>query len=203
MDTSVPSVAERRVHVVPLGYERDRIVEPLRRHGADAAYFLVDAPDREGARGDVDFDAATAADPADARVDPDELTDYQRDAWTAVAEFAEVRPVPVALADVYDVLGVTTTISARHRADAADGDRLFGNVSTGPRIAAVGVAMACMIVGRGPTASSSSATVTTPARNRSLRASSAPSTSRSIRWTRQRPTRSRCSAGSTTALKGV
>jgi hypothetical protein len=150
MDTSVPSVAERRVHAVPLGYERDRIVEPLRRHGADVAYLLVDAPDRDGARGDVDFDAAQASDPNDTRIDPDELTGYQRDAWTAVAEFAEVRPIPVAHADVYDVLGVTTTVAARHRAGAEDGDRLFGNVSTGPRIAAVGVALACMIVGARP-----------------------------------------------------
>ncbi|RLM77831.1 hypothetical protein D3D02_19195, partial [Halobellus sp. Atlit-38R] len=96
------------------------------------------------------FDAAGAADPVDARVDPDELTDYQREAWTAAAEFAEVRPIPVALADVYDVLGVTTTVAARHRAGAEDGDRLFGNVSTGPRIAADGVALACMIVGARP-----------------------------------------------------
>lgn len=150
MDTSVPSVAERRVHVVPLGYERDRIVEPLRRHGADVAYLLVDVPDREGSRGDVDFEAAGATDPVDTRIDPDGLTDYQRDAWTSVAEFADVRPIPVALADVYDVLGVTTTVAARHRAGEADGDRLFGNVSTGPRIAAVGVALACMIVGARP-----------------------------------------------------
>ncbi|QAU13327.1 hypothetical protein EKH57_11695 [Halorubrum sp. BOL3-1] len=150
MDTSVPSVSERRVHAVPLGYERDRIVEPLRRHGADVAYLLVDVPDRDGERGDVDFAAATASDPADSLVDPNELTDYQRDAWTAVAEFAAVRPIPVALADVYDVLGATTTVAARHRAGAEDGDRLFGNVSTGPRVAAVGVAMACMIVGARP-----------------------------------------------------
>ncbi|MUW15214.1 hypothetical protein GJ633_11560 [Halorubrum sp. CBA1125] len=150
MDTSVPSVAERRVHVVPLGYERDRIVEPLRRHGADVVYLLADAPDRDAPRGTVDFAAATADDPADALVDPDRLTDYQRDAWTAAASVAEVRPIPVELADVYDVLGVTTTVAARHAPAEDGGDRLFGNVSTGPRIAAVGVAMACMIVGARP-----------------------------------------------------
>jgi len=150
MDTSVPSVAERRVHVAPLGHERDRIVEPLRRHGADMVYLLADAPDREAPRGAVDFEAAGAADPVDTRVDLDRLTDYQRDAWTAAAEFASVRALPVELADVYDVLGVTTTVAARHGAGEEDGDRLFANVSTGPRIAAVGVAMACMIVGARP-----------------------------------------------------
>jgi hypothetical protein len=150
MDTSVPSVAERRVHVAPLGHERDRIVEPLRRHGADVVYLLADAPGREAPRGAVDFEAAEASDPADTRVDLDRLTDYQRDAWAAAAEFASVRALSVELADVYDVLGVTTTIAARHDAGDPDGDRLFANVSTGPRIAAVGVAMACMIVGARP-----------------------------------------------------
>ncbi|MFC6889208.1 DUF6293 family protein [Halorubrum trueperi] len=150
MDTTVPRVAERRVHVAPLGHEHDRIVEPLRRHGADVVYLLADAPDRAADRGAVDFEAASATDPADTRVDVDRLTDYQRDAWADAAEFAAVRALPVELADVYDVLGVTTTIAARHRAGESDGDRLFANVSTGPRIAAVGVAIACMIVGARP-----------------------------------------------------
>jgi hypothetical protein len=149
MDTTVPRVAERRVHVAPLGHERDRIVEPLRRHGADAVYLLADAPDRDAPRGAVDFEAA-AAGPDGSRVDVDGLTDYQREAWTAAAEFASVRALPVELADVYDVLGVTTTVAARHGAGEPDGDRLFANVSTGPRIAAVGVAIACMIVGARP-----------------------------------------------------
>ncbi|MFD1570607.1 DUF6293 family protein [Halorubrum laminariae] len=150
MDTTVPRVTERRVHVAPLGHEHDRIVEPLRRHGADVVYLLADAPDREGDRGAVDFAAADADDPADTRVDLDGLTDYQHDAWADAAAFADVRALPVALADVYDVLGVTTTVAARHGASTADGDRLFANVSTGPRIAAVGVAIACMIVGARP-----------------------------------------------------
>ncbi|WP_280586509.1 DUF6293 family protein [Halorubrum sp. Boch-26] len=147
MDTTVPRVSERRVHVAPLGHEHDRIVEPLRGHGADVVYLLTDAPDRVAARGVVDFEAA-AAGPDGSLVDG--LADYQRDAWAAAAEFASVRAVPVALADVYDVLGVTTTIAAKHGAGESDGDRLFANVSTGPRIAAVGVAIACMIVGARP-----------------------------------------------------
>ncbi|WP_281196141.1 DUF6293 family protein [Halorubrum sp. F4] len=149
MDTTVPRVAERRVHVVPLGHEHDRVVEPLRSHGADVAYLLADSPDREADRGSVDFEAA-AAGPDGCRVDVDRLTDYQRDAWAEAAEFAEVRALPVELADVYDVLGVTTTVAARHDAGEPDGDRLFANVSTGPRVAAVGVAIACMVVGARP-----------------------------------------------------
>ena len=149
MDTTVPRVSERRVHVAPLGHERDRIVEPLRRYGADVVYLLADAPARDAARGTVDFEAA-AAGPDGSRVEVDGLTDSQRDAWAAAAEFASVRALPVELADVYDVLGVTTTIAAKHGAGEPAGDRLFANVSTGPRIAAVGVAIACMIVGARP-----------------------------------------------------
>ncbi len=149
MDAAVPRVSERRVHVAPLGHERDRIVEPLRDHRADVAYLLVDAPSRNAERGAVDFDVDWD-DPAATNVDVGALTEYQRDAWTAVAAFAEVRALPVRLGDVYDVLGVTTTIAAHHAAGVAGGDRLFANVSTGPRIAAVGVAVACMIVGARP-----------------------------------------------------
>ena len=173
MDVTAPRVSERRVHIVPLGHERDRIVEPLRRHRADVVYLLADAPDRPGERGAVDFDV-DFDDPGATRVDPNALTDYQRDAWETLAEFAEVRTLPVELADVYDVLGVTTTVAARHGAGDGSGsgrgghttvhdsdrnghggnrtgrDRLFANVSTGPRVAAVGVAMACMIVGARP-----------------------------------------------------
>jgi len=163
MDVTAPRVSERRVHVVPLGHEHDRIVTPLREHRADVVYLLADTPSREADRGvvdlDVDFD-----DPAATRVDAEGLTDYQREAWETVAGFAEVRALPVELADVYDVLGVTTTVAAHHgaggdsRSGAAaardrtsgTGDRLFANVSTGPRVAAVGVAMACMIVGARP-----------------------------------------------------
>ena len=180
MDVTAPRVSERRVHVVPLGHERDRIVEPLRRHRADVVYLLADAPDRSGERGAVDFDV-DFDDPEATRVDQNALTDYQRDAWETVAGFAEVRMLPVELADVYDVLGVTTTVAARHGAGGSNSggyggyatahrgsrngheesrnghgesrngrDRLFANVSTGPRVAAVGVAMACMIVGARP-----------------------------------------------------
>ncbi len=161
MDVTAPRVSERRVHIVPLGHEHDRIVEPLREHRADVVYLLADTPNREADRGVVDL-TIDFDDPAATRVDPDGLTAYQREAWETVAAFAEVRALPVELGDVYDVLGVTTTVAAHHgggddgRADSANnptsgtGDRLFANVSTGPRVAAVGVAMACMIVGARP-----------------------------------------------------
>ena len=30
------------VHIAPLGHERDRIVQPLRKHGADTVYLIED-----------------------------------------------------------------------------------------------------------------------------------------------------------------
>ncbi|MCL9817747.1 DUF6293 family protein [Natronocalculus amylovorans] len=149
MENFVPRMNERRVHVVPLGHEYDRIVTPLHRHGADVVYLLVSHPDRDADRGAVNFDVAWE-DPDATDVDVESLTEYQRDALTTIAEFAEVRPLPVRLNDVYDVLGVATTVAAQHAVTDPDGDRLFANVSTGPRITAVGLAMACMVVGARP-----------------------------------------------------
>lgn len=152
MSDAPPRVGERRVHVVPLGYEHDRIVEPIRRTGADVVYLLADDPDRTADRGQVDFTAVRAG-VADGPVAWDRRSDYQRDARAALTELAAVRDVPVRFGDTYDVLGVVTTIAAAHgvgRPDGATGDRLFVNVSTGPAVAVVGAAIACMAVGARP-----------------------------------------------------
>ena len=148
-----PHVGERRVHVVPLGYEHDRIVEPIRRVGADVVYLLADEPDRTARRGTVAFDAVRAG-VAEGPVDWDRRTAYQREVRAEVTEVATVRDVPVRFDDTYDVLGVVTTLAAAHGVDLADprdeSDRLFVNVSTGPATAIVGAAIACMAVGARP-----------------------------------------------------
>ena len=150
MDTLAPSIGEQRVHVVPLGYERDRIVEPLRRTGADLVYLLVDDRHRTAAEtGEADFSAdfaSAATEPADWS----DATEYQREVRAVIAEFAAVRGLPVRISDFYDVMGVVTTVAAHHSAGEDDGDRVFVNISTGPRIAAVGAAVACMSVGIRP-----------------------------------------------------
>ena len=150
MDSLAPSIGEQRVHVVPLGYEHDRIVESLRRTGADLVYLLVDDPHRtRDEDGEVDF----AADFSSAESEPADwsaATDYQRGVRAAVAQFATVRGIPVRISDFYDVMGVVTTVAAEHSAGEDDGDRVFVNISTGPRIAAVGAAVACMSVGIRP-----------------------------------------------------
>ncbi|SFR65583.1 HFX_2341 family transcriptional regulator domain-containing protein [Halogeometricum limi] len=149
MDNLAPSLDRERVHVVPLGYEFDRIVEPLRRK-ADLVYLLVDDSTRRPAEtGRVDFDAACDSHETDA-ASWHETTAYQREVRDVIHGFAEVRGVPVRLTDFYDVMGVVTTIAEHHGVGGADGDSLFVNVATGPHVAAVAAAVGCMAVGARP-----------------------------------------------------
>ncbi|MFB6140999.1 MAG: DUF6293 family protein [Halosimplex sp.] len=104
------------VHVVPLGYEHDRILHPVRKHDADVVYLL--APDG----------------------DHTPLTPYQE----ALLEELEsdgraVRFRETDLDDLYDVLAVVTTVAADH-----ENDVVRVNVSSGGKLAAIGSAIACM-----------------------------------------------------------
>jgi hypothetical protein len=147
----------RRVHVAPLGYEHDRILEPAVRYGADVLYGLVDVP-RERLVDGVDRDDGEDGD-GDA-VRREELdagrwvgrgrtgAPYHEDLLAALSEGGvEVRLRPVDLYDVYDVLGAVTTLAARHA-----GDDVRVNVSTGGALAAVGATVACMDVSTDATA---------------------------------------------------
>ncbi|MFB6150427.1 MAG: DUF6293 family protein [Haloarculaceae archaeon] len=104
------------VHIVPLGYEHDRILEPVRRHDADLVYFLTGDG---GRRRLTPYQEALV----------DELEDENR-----AIEFREVD-----MGDLYDVLAVVTTIAADH-----DDDVVRVNVSSGGKLAAIGAAIACM-----------------------------------------------------------
>ncbi|WP_459194040.1 HFX_2341 family transcriptional regulator domain-containing protein [Halosimplex sp. J119] len=104
------------VHVVPLGYEHDRILRPVRKHDADVVYLL--APDGEHTP----------------------LTPYQQ----ALVEELEgdgrtIRYRQTDLDDLYDVLAVVTTVAADH-----ENDVVRVNVSSGGKLAAIGSAIACM-----------------------------------------------------------
>lgn len=102
------------VHVAPLGYEYDRITEPALEYGTDELYLLAD-----DARERLSYH--------------DEVLETLSDAGVAVTERT------VDLEDVYDVLGEITTIADSH----AD-DIVRVNVSSGPKLAAIGAALACM-----------------------------------------------------------
>ncbi|WP_263017555.1 HFX_2341 family transcriptional regulator domain-containing protein [Natronobiforma cellulositropha] len=81
----------QRVHVVPLGYEYDRILEPVTAMRADLVYVLLD-----------ERQSATYHD--------DLLEELERAVRT-------VETVACDLGDVYAVLGTVTTLAARHAAD--------------------------------------------------------------------------------------
>jgi hypothetical protein len=113
-----------RVHVVPFGREFDRIVEPVVRYRADVVYLLEDA-------------------------DPTVPTpEYHEEVVAALeAEGVEIRRRDCDLTDVYDVLGVVTTVAAEHR-----GDSVRVNVSGAGTLAAIGATVACMDVSTDATA---------------------------------------------------
>jgi len=107
------------VHIAPLRFEYDRVLGPVERYGVDVVYLL-------------EHDDPGAVDP-----------DYH-DALVAELEAAgaEVRTESVDLLDVYDVLGVVTTLVASHPDDI-----VRVNVSGGSKLAAVGATIACMATG--------------------------------------------------------
>ncbi|SNZ13171.1 hypothetical protein SAMN06269185_2066 [Natronoarchaeum philippinense] len=113
-----------RVHVVPFGSEFDRIVEPVVRYRADVVYLLE-------------------------HDDPHGTTPTYHDEVVAAIEDEgiEVRRRDCNLVDVYDVLGVVTTVAAEHR-----GDSVRVNVSGAGTIAAIGATIACMDVSTDATA---------------------------------------------------
>lgn len=104
------------VHIAPLGYEYDRVLGPACRYDIDIIYLLEHH------------------EPAEAKPDyheelKEELTD------SAV----ETRSREVDLMDIYDVLGVVTTLVSEH-----EDDIVRVNVSSGSKLSAVGATMACM-----------------------------------------------------------
>ena len=102
------------VHVAPLGYEYDRIVDPVRKHEASVVYLLT--------------------------ADRARLTAYQEALVEELdADGRTVRIRETDLGDLYDVLAVVTTVTAEHAEDI-----VRVNVSSGPKLAAVGAAIACM-----------------------------------------------------------
>lgn len=111
-ETELRSVIE--VHIAPLGYEYDRIKEPVLTYNADVLYLL-----RSPQRDSVEYHDDLVA----------ELT----------GSGVTVESREIDLEDMYDVLGEVTTIADEYRDDI-----VRVNVSSGPKLATVGAALACM-----------------------------------------------------------
>jgi hypothetical protein len=122
----------KRVHIVPLGYEFDRIVEPIRDQRADLVYLLEDegAGERRTSGSDRGVGEQTAT------------ADYHEELRAELESIVpEVRTRECDLTDVYAVLGDVTTI-----ADVHAEDRVYVNVSGAGTIPAIGATIACMDV---------------------------------------------------------
>lgn len=104
------------VHIAPLGYEYDRILGPARRYDIDIIYLL-------------EHDEPASEKPNYHETLKRELSDGG----------IEVRSRSVDLLDIYDVLGVVTTLVSEHRDDI-----VRVNVASGSKLSAVGATIACM-----------------------------------------------------------
>lgn len=104
----------QEVHIAPLGYEYDRIKEPIIEYDADVVYLLADET-------------------LDRTEYHDRLEDELLDAGVAL------RTRSISILDIYDVLGEVTTIVDEHGDDI-----VRVNVSSGTKLAAIGAALACM-----------------------------------------------------------
>lgn len=104
------------VHIAPLGNEHDRIIEPIRRYRVDIVYLLEHDGKSEPVR------ASHLA----LRNEIDALD-------------VETHRRTLDLFDLYDVLGVVTTLASEHPDDI-----VRANVSSGTKLSAIGAAIACM-----------------------------------------------------------
>lgn len=143
----------KRVHIVPLGYEYDRVLEPIENQRADLVYLLVDSRIDGTESDDEDTDTIETAGRTGSSDEQDPASDehgeeagvkatYHDDLCAELEEVVpEVEIRRCDLGDVYAVLGEVTTIAADH----AD-DTVSVNVSGAGTIPAIGATMACMDV---------------------------------------------------------
>jgi len=106
-----------RIHIAPLGYEDDRVVKPAITTKADRVYLLEhDEPEDEK----PDYHAT--------------LKEELRDNGMTV------HSVDCDIFDLYAVLGAVAEIITSNR-----DDEVFVNISTGSKISAIGMMIACMV----------------------------------------------------------
>jgi len=105
----------KRVHIVPVGEDVERMVPPAREMAADRVYLLADEDESSVPRG-------------------------EEAAERLASDGIETTVEPVDHGTVYAVLGLVTTLADRH----APEDTVRVNVSTGSRLATIGAALACM-----------------------------------------------------------
>lgn len=105
-----------RVHVVPLGYEKDRILEPLRELKADRVILLLHENERDEPWYHTDVKETLGEGPID----------------------LEVRNC-----DIFDMYGAIEKIASI--ADQHADDDVYVNLATGSKVTAIGGMIACML----------------------------------------------------------
>lgn len=110
-----------RVHVVPLGYEHDRVIEPLQRLNADKAVLIAHADDTK-------------------------LPVYHDNVREALQEAQiELEEQECNLFDLYTCLGEIAQIVTDHASD-----EVYVNLATGSKVTAIAGMIACMATGATP-----------------------------------------------------
>lgn len=109
---------ENRIHIIPLGYERDRVVVPPREMGADEVILVTHGHDTE-----------------------DERPTYYDDIYEAFEESAiKVAETECDIFDLYDALGTIAGLIQEFRSED-----VYVNLATGGKVTAIGGMIACMV----------------------------------------------------------
>lgn len=114
----------RRVHIVPLGYEKDRIVRPVIDADADEALFLQPDPDAP----EIDQPAYHA-----------DVRDRIREAGI------RTETIECDIFNLYSSLGTIAEVSNRFREH-----NVYVNLASGSKVTAIGGMIACMVTGAVP-----------------------------------------------------
>lgn len=116
LDTDVE--VKNRIHIIPLGYERDRVVVPPIEMGAHAVVLVTHAHDEE-----------------------EDQPEYYDDIYNAFDEESiEVSETECDIFDLYDALGTIAGLIQSHRQE-----EIFVNLATGGKVTAIAGMIACMV----------------------------------------------------------
>ena len=109
---------EDRIHIVPLGYERDRVIVPPREMRADKVVLVTHARDDEG-----------------------DVPEYYSDIYDAFEEVSiEVEETECDIFDLYDALGTIAGLIQQFRHED-----VHVNLATGGKVTAIAGMIACMV----------------------------------------------------------
>ena len=113
-----------RIHIVPVGFESDRVTKPLADNPADKVYLVTKSPH------DAAFEFLEGI--------KKELANGKYRGIEVIEEFADIW-------DLYDCIKKFREIISREQ-----GNHIYVNVSTGTKITAIAGMLSCMLLGAEP-----------------------------------------------------